>query len=80
MDNPENLAILGTQDTRRRQTNKKKHNTICVKHRYVVAINPETKSFIGQSIVSHIYLCTVFFSLNILINLFVSFWSSNNKN
>ena len=42
MDNPENLATLGTQDE-----DKKKHNTICVKHHYVVAINPETKSFIG---------------------------------
>ena len=31
MDNPEKLATLGTQDTRRRQTNQK-HNTTCGGH------------------------------------------------
>jgi hypothetical protein len=34
MDNPEKLAILGTQDTRQRQT-KQKHNTICVGHHHI---------------------------------------------
>ena len=33
MDNLEKLATLGTQNTRRRQTNKK-HNTICVGNHY----------------------------------------------
>ena len=33
MDNPEKLATLGTQETRRWQT-KQKHNTICVGHHY----------------------------------------------
>ena len=34
MDNPEKLAKLGTQDTRRRQTKQKKPNTVCVEHHY----------------------------------------------
>jgi hypothetical protein len=33
MDNPEKLATLGTQDTRRRKT-KQKHNTMCVGRPY----------------------------------------------
>ena len=33
MENPEKLATLGRQDTRRRQT-KQKHNTICAGHHY----------------------------------------------
>ena len=36
MDNTENLATLGTQDPRRKQT-KQKHNTTCVGHRYAQA-------------------------------------------
>ena len=34
MGNPEKLATLGTQETRRWQT-KQKHNTICIGHHYV---------------------------------------------
>jgi hypothetical protein len=34
MDNPEKLAILGTQNTGRRQTKQRKHNTSCVGHHY----------------------------------------------
>jgi len=38
MDNPKELATLGTQDTRGRQAKQKKHrgqhNTICVRHLY----------------------------------------------
>ena len=33
MDNPEKLAVFGTQDTGRRQT-KQKHNTICAGHHH----------------------------------------------
>ena len=33
MDNPERLAPLGTQETKRRQT-RQKHNKICVGHCY----------------------------------------------
>jgi len=33
MDNPEKVATLGTQDTRRSQTTKKQY-TICVGHHY----------------------------------------------
>jgi hypothetical protein len=36
MDNPEKLATIGTQDTRRRQTNQK-HKTTCVGHHYAEA-------------------------------------------
>ena len=41
MDNPEKLATPGTQDTRRKQTNKyipktrEKKRTVCVGHHYV---------------------------------------------
>jgi len=33
MDNPEQLSVLDTRRTRRRQT-KQKHSTICVEHHY----------------------------------------------
>ena len=36
MDNPEKLATLGTQETRRRQTHEK-HKTTCVGHYYTQA-------------------------------------------
>jgi len=36
MENPQKLATLGTQDTRRRQT-KQKHNKICVGNHYTQA-------------------------------------------
>ena len=32
MDNPQKLATMGTQDTRK---TKQKHNTICVGHHYM---------------------------------------------
>jgi hypothetical protein len=34
MDNPEKLGTLGTQDTRRRPSKQKKHNTTYVEHNY----------------------------------------------
>jgi len=34
MDNPEKMATLGTQD-KDEDTQSKKHNTMCVGHRYV---------------------------------------------
>jgi hypothetical protein len=46
MDNPEKLATLSTQNTRRRQTKQnKKHNTIlCVGHNYIQITNSNSNS------------------------------------
>jgi hypothetical protein len=44
MENPEKLATLGRQDTRRRQT-KQKHNTMCAGHHYAQDTNNINKTW-----------------------------------
>ena len=43
MENPEKLATLGRQDTRRRQT-KQKDNTMCAGHHYAQDTNNINKT------------------------------------
>jgi hypothetical protein len=43
MENPEKVATLGRQDTRRRQT-KQKHNTMCAGHHYAQDTNNINKT------------------------------------
>jgi hypothetical protein len=41
MDNPEKLAILGTKDTRRRQTKQKRQHIMCGEHYAIYKISRE---------------------------------------
>ena len=43
MDYQEIQATLSTQDTTRRQTKQKKHNTICVGHHYTQDVDKQNK-------------------------------------
>jgi hypothetical protein len=77
MDNPEKLATLDPQDTRRRQTKQKtQHSTICVGHHYTQA----NTNIVCPHVLFHLaivfFFGLLFFDLQILITPLVSSKSS----
>ena len=57
MDNPEKLAILGTKDTRRRQTKQKRQHIMCGEHYTIYKISRERNRKLRNEFLCNYILC-----------------------